>query len=359
PALLLEITDLAMDRSFVLANGGFLAATLLDDELARELPAALGAVRRLRAAGQEQEAIRIARLALRYLFEEPNIFNTPDTVGGLSTNEPALSYDASVIPPDLDIETGLTDAVQNRAGVVFTTMNFFFRVWSDLTETQRDEQAIGTALALAEGTRAKWEAFATAETDNAMNTLESLTGDFSDALRRLSGFLAVVDGMLKPLMLPLEHEREAAAAAERAEFVIRRIVEHLSCHQDYYVQRFVAYLAARTNHVTVARFAADVIDRLLVIPEEQQEIREALDPASTFLDRSEIIVPSPLSYTYEELLDILGGSPDDYDEHETPSALAQVDLPFDGVHIEIAPGTCVLPDVPEPVADLNVEVTQR
>jgi hypothetical protein len=349
PALILEVTDLLMDRAFVLANGGFLSATLLDEELARELPVALGAVRRLPGSAREREAIVAARTALHYLFDEPNIFDTPD-IFGVSSNDPALSYNGSL---NLfgEAASGLVDAVANHAGAIFTTMNFFFRIWRDLPDSLRDAQAITIALALADGTKARWEALIGAEADNAAGVLD--LNDFTDALRRLSGFLAVVDGMLRPLMQPLEHEREAAAAAERAEFVIARVVQHLGCYQNYYVQRFVAYLASSTNHITVARFVSDVIGRLPLSPAEEQMYRESFDQATAFLDRNEIVVQSPQSFTYEELVEILDGSQDG--EAEVPSASAEVDVPFDGVHIEIAPGSCVLPDVPVPAAELDVE----
>ena len=105
PVLVIGVRHLVMDRAFVLANGGFLRANLLDADLVRELVQALAAARRPTRSRNQDEAKRIAREALKYLFEVQNVFN----VQPAPNNDPAVSYDASFNVPGMN--SGFTDSV--------------------------------------------------------------------------------------------------------------------------------------------------------------------------------------------------------------------------------------------------------
>jgi hypothetical protein len=339
PALVLAIERLVMDRHFVLANGGFLRESLLDADLLTELVGALANARRTPRRERETEARNVAIASLHYLFEVPNIFNAPN-VFGVSNNDPAVSFNASTNAGSAN--AGLVDSVANHAGVVFTTLNFFYRRFADLSSAERNAQAVSFATALANGTRAQWEALS-AEPDTIRKVLD-LTG-FTEGLRRLSGFLAMVDGMLRPLLEPLEHEREAQAAAEAAELVIDRVVVHLECLREYYIQRFLQYLVKQTGGLTLPRFVRTTIDRLQISPAARQLFLSVFDPRLAFLDRNEIVVPASSEISYVELVQAAGGKIEP-EQIELPTVTDEVDVPFDGIHLEIAPGHCRLPDVP-------------
>ena len=75
PTILIEVSDLNFDADFVLANGDFLEDYLLDRRLALALPEALEAVLDRNTFEATKEVERLALLALRYLFDVPNIFN--------------------------------------------------------------------------------------------------------------------------------------------------------------------------------------------------------------------------------------------------------------------------------------------
>lgn len=339
PALVLSMRQLVMDRHFVLAHGGFLRATLLDADLMGELSTALASARRPPRRERADSARRIALDALRYLFEVPNVFNAP-SIGGRSNNSPAVSFDATTdVGP---ANAGLVDSVANHAGIVFTTLNFFYRRYLDQTASERQEQAVSFALALASGTKAPWEALSA--DPEAIRKVLDLTG-FTEGLRRLSGFIAMVDGMLRPLMEPLEHEREAQAAAEAAELVIERVVVHLECYRDYYVQHLLRYLVKQTAGLTLPSFVRDVIDRLQIPPAARALFLSVFDPRQAFLDRNEIVVPAAPSVDYMALTTAVGGKLDPESIVVEP-VTDEIDVPFDGIHLEIAPGACRLPDVP-------------
>jgi hypothetical protein len=346
PVLILGVRHLVMDRHFVLTNVGFLRKHLLDTDLTKELSQALAAVRLPASTEKQQEARRMAREAMKYLFEVPNIFRAPDS-GGVSNNDPDVSYNASI---GSGVSSGLTDSVNNTAGVVFTTLNFFYTRFMSLSSTQKENDALAMALALAAGVRPSFEALA-ADADHLKKVFD-LTGR-TEALRRLPGFLAMVEGMLRPLVEPAEHEREAAAAAERADFVVNRVIAHLYCHREYYVQRFLHYVATQTDYVTLTEFVRDTIGRLNISVSARNFFLRSFTISRAFIDRSEIVVPAASGVSYKDLVKSAGGNVTDI-EVELEPITAEVDVPFDGVHVELAPGNCVLPDVPEPLADIEV-----
>src|SRR5262245_25868775 len=154
------------------------------------------------------------------------------------------------------MSSGFADSVNHNAGLVFTALNVFFKRFTDLSVVERDAEAVSIAVALASGIRPAWDALA-ATADDLKKVLD-VTG-LTEALRRVPAFLVMVDGMLRPLLEPAEQERDAEAAAERAQFVIDRVVEHLHCHREYYLQRFLHYVAAQTGFTTLAEFVRDVI----------------------------------------------------------------------------------------------------
>jgi hypothetical protein len=342
PVLVFSVRTLIMDRHFVLSNGGFLRAALLDADLLDELSTALSAARRPPRRDREADAVRFASDALRYLFEVPNIFNAP-FLGPVDNNSPAVSFDAGTGVGALDADAGLVDSVKNKAGVVFTTLNFFYRRYIDMDPAERSAHAITFAMALANGTKPHWDTLA-ADAESVKNVLD--LSDFTEGLRRLSGFLAMVDGMLRPLLEPLEHEREAQAAAEAAELVIDRVVLHLDCLREYYIQQFLAYAVKQTAGLTLPSFVREAIDRLTISPSAKELFLSVFDPRGAFLDRNEIVVPAARPIDYMELVEAIGGNV----EPETVSVdplTDEIDVPFDGIHLEIAPGSCRLPDVPD------------
>ena len=298
PVLVIGVRHLVMDRAFVLANGGFLRANLLDTDLVRELVQALAAARRPMRSQNQDEAKRIAREALRYLFEVPNVFN----VQPAPNNDPAVSYDASFNVPGMN--SGFSDSVNNNAGLVFTALNLFFKRFTDLSAVERDAEALSIAVGLASGIRPAWDALAAAGDD--LKKVLDVTG-LTEALRRVPGFLVMVDAMLRPLLEPAEQERDAEAAAERAEFVIGRVVEHLHCHREYYLQRFLQYVAAQTGFITLAEFVRDVIGRLTISPSARDFFLSAFARSRAFIDRSEIVVPTVGEVPYADLVRAAGG----------------------------------------------------
>ena len=72
-----------------------------------------------------------------------------------------------------------------------------------------------------------------------------------------------------------------------------------------------------------------------------------------FIDRSDLVVPTAGEVPYGNLVKAAGGKVEVI-KINVPPVTAEVDVPFDGVHVELAPGNCILPDVPPAQAEIEV-----
>jgi hypothetical protein len=161
-------------------------------------------------------------------------------------------------------------------------------------------------------------------------------GDFTEVFRRLSGFLAMVSGMVEPRIGAAEEDRKAAQAHEQALFVLDRLIQHLRCHESYYAQTFLVYIARQTANQAIHDFVRSLIVRAVPGQQNQDLVNRLFDVDRVFVSRQQLIVPGfdPLP-----LRVFLG-------EDEVVPTVIESEVPCDGVHLEVAQGACVLTDVP-------------
>jgi hypothetical protein len=342
PVLVFDLDELAFDRRFVLINAGFLSDELIDRLLELELAQALQVTTDLRLEGVDARAQSVALMALDYLFAGPVMFNFP-VVPSWNENDPASSF----LEPFADW-SGLYDAAANRVAVTFSTLAFYYQLYTQevLPPPADGRMAIELAMSLDQVLAPRWTGVE--ESEQIRNVIDA--SDATEVLRRLGGFLTMTGGILRPLLEPAEAEREARAAAERAEFVLARVVDHLRCHSRYYTQRFLHYMANRTQNRAVFKLVEDVIaDHLFGMP---ASLVTAFDAEAAFLDANRVVVPMRVAPTPAELDGLLKEL-----DHGAPKLpLGQLDtqvltVPTDGVHIEPVAGACLLADIsPEPIA---------
>lgn len=336
PSLALEIPSLRLDRDFVLGNADFLEAELLDKAVLEELRASLQIVQRPMDPVDEAEARTLAVDALQYLFFEPIVVGDPASHENWDV---AISLDGT--------SNALDDAVGNNLGIEYTTLVFYKRFYERLTPVDRERWAIRVAVTLAESLGPSW---ATAEDGNVANVLDRHNP--TEVLRRLSGFLSLVDKLLKPLLTPAEDARMARDASERAEFVIARVVAHLGCYQDYYVQRFLDYVYRRSDGLTIVRLFHDVLAAT-----GRTALLRHYDPSAGFLEGNRFVVPArkPVSlgtgFGWGEALRGVSGN-----EGIPKPRVVIATVPTDGVHIEPAAGRCVLAELPPEPINVNTEM---
>jgi hypothetical protein len=349
PVIILNLERVRFDRGFVLTNGAFLADELIDRWLEFELSEALQVTKDLKLEGAEERAAEVALMALEYLFAGPPMFHFPSypVVGeynplgrpaGWDENDPHNSF-----ADPLEIYSGLSDSVENRVSVTFSILAFYHRVYGERVAPNNDgELAIQMAMALDQVLAPRW--IGVEETDEIAGSIDRWHA--TEILRRLGGFLTMTSGILRPLLQPAEEEREARSAAERAEFVIARVVEHLNCHTRYYTERHLTYMALRTRMHVIHRIVEDVLANRL--SGGGDDLVDLFDPEAAFLDGRRVIVPIRVPLGEGELAALFKL----FDEKEPQIEPKLLDVqplivPMDGVHIEPAAGVCVLDDVPD------------
>jgi hypothetical protein len=336
-SLIIPVNALVFDGEFVVAYSDFLRRNLLDESLIDELPLALQGAKPVQSSGAQERATATAKLALRYLFGGPgpesNVFNVLDFVfdgNPVNANDPASSFDAQIA---VDFgKAGLDDALRSDMGLIFTVLNVFFAIYREMINTDTlDDNAVTVASALAADVGPKFSAVE--DQAKIRDVLDE--GDLTEIFRRLSGFLAIVSGMLQPILAAAEDEKKAAKEQEQAVFALDRLIRHLLCNMNYYVQRFLIYLAQQTDNQAIIDFVGQVLARGITDPALLDQANRTFDVERSFVDRQQIIVPS------FELI-----PPDSFGEGQIAPTLIEVDSPCDGIHLEVAEGACTLANVP-------------
>ncbi len=373
PVVILEITDLDLGRDFVLAQGEFLDSELLDRSLAAELKEALLAVREPVGTSQRTQARRYARLAFHFLFEAQNLFNLDSS--DAAENDPWLSF--------ADDE-GFDDARSNEAGRIFMVLGTYLRLqaeiysrapfgppplaplpppWVGPSRLGHDLE-VEMAVALADSLRDEWKALPPDRIDDLTDT-----GDRTEILRRVSGFLSLVDGLLKPLLKPLEEERATAEARNRAEDVIDRVERHLDCNKAFYVQRFLDNMGRRTHGYALGdAFSRAARSGLIpsLPPNQVDGFLEFFNPRLGFLDGFQFVVPLHFAVSVAGGLDFIEsitGIPEPLLPAGFVTDTRDLVIPADGFHLEPIGGRCVLQDVPEGGSsvstNISIDATER
>lgn len=356
-ALIISVNSLEFDDQFIGSYVDFLRNHLLDPNLGDELSLAFQGSQ-LTIAGfhglqlSVERAREVAKMSLHYLYDEPNVFNLPHilTSDVISRdlgdpNPPGTSYDASRVGSGFIDSLGPEDRKRGDIARLFTILNMYYKIYKDMvTLGNIDEYAVDLALSLAQGAGPLWKV--TEHEDRKITDILD-NGEFTECFRRLSGFLALVEGMLKPVM-SIGEEKEELQKRAAALNALKRIKNHLRCNRDYYIQKFLIHLERSTESNTIIEFVDLVIERLNVPVTLKQQLRQLLDIRRAYIDRQQIIVPAyrPLSLGQViEFTNSLSG-------RAVPDPIAnlsrtdQVEVPCDGMHLEVAQGLCQLAEIP-------------
>jgi hypothetical protein len=158
--------------------------------------------------------------------------------------------------------------------------------------------------------------------------------------------------MLRPLLGPAEEEEQAAADQAKGLLILTKLLDHLGCNKNYYLQRFLTYVSAKTANQAIV----DFINALVATPGMgmgTEEIKK-YDLERAFIDRQDIIVPA------FDPLDIGPGSSANGDPLQgwqpPPPQTVNVDVPADGIHLEVGAGICTLADLPPADSTVDLEV---
>ena len=270
-----------------------------------------------------------AETALKYLFE-----NYPDTltvfkiqcVSGHSGNRVDHSYNAN---KDGFGSSGLNTAIDNKVGDIFASMNVFFTIYN--SSSFHSDDVVDFALTIAKTVGPRWDSFIAEGNDNELNQLFD-QHDFTEGMRRLPGFLDYVKGMLKPLIEPAEEQG-------KTNFVLQRIIEHLNCNGSYYTVKYLEYLSKRTDGRTIVDTVRQLIGGIKARDSDlASSITDIFDADRAYVDEQNIVIPGFESLTWRNVMEF-GNNPN---LPEPNASVMTIDVPSDGVHLEIAKGNCVV-----------------
>ncbi len=382
-AIVLRIDDLAFDGNFVLRNTDFLRANLLDSSLLDDLPVAVQGAKPPLQSTALDTAIDTAQRALAYLYSPPfddrapDMFNMPDITdeGGsnlISQNEPRTSFEINLQQGAVGSgqgrfqDSGFGRANEEHCAVLLTTLGFFYAVIQEpvpnpdqpgsvVNILQVSDNAVRICTALATSVGDLWNKLFPdpLKNDNLQHLMDAQR--FTEVIRRVPGFLALVSGMLQPLLDPAKAEQAALADYAQAQFVLQHLLEHLECNRNYYVQRYLRYMAETTANQAIIDLATDALNE--VFKNQTTLVQDKLLPNTvtigdfdvdrTFIDKREVIIPGFLPLTSQDIAVVvreLGFDP----EQPPPVPLADdLEVACDGIHLEVTPGACPpLQDVP-------------
>jgi hypothetical protein len=365
PVLVIQVRDLVFDEHFVVTNAAFLRQELLDGDLITNLSDAVEAASPVSYAASAT-AYDLAQTALRFLFHEIGLFNvmTITRQGGgqfpEDPNDPANSFDVDSIDNHTqDNQTALGDALRNNMAPLYTTLGFFYRVYQEMVADDRIQtNAVAMATALADAIGPDWQAVTTSADmhDQVKNILDF--NDFTEIFRRISGFNAIVNGMLRPLVGPADEEQKVAAEHTRGRLVLSQVIDHLTCNKNYYIQRFLEYIATNTANQAIVDFVNAIIASPAIDPAERDAILAEMDIQRAFIDRQDIVVPAVFPMQPGGEIRLLGRAALDGNPSWTPPppVTTDIEVPADGIHLEVAAGLCVLSNVPDPNPEVHVSV---
>ncbi len=265
-------------------------------------------------------------------------------------NSVANSFKASLS------NNGFKDA-QDKYAKIFTTLNFYYAVYKNEYGTPAKRKKAGEVifinfvLSLEKSVQTLWEAVE--QNDNLVYILD--VEQYTECFRRLSGFLNLVANFLGPLARPIEQEKDAQAAVERAEFVIQRCIKHLNCYADFYVQKYLEYLSKKDSLLSIKRFAENLFkDSRGQLSDNEHIVLDPtlLDFEQVFVDKNNILIPFRASVSPGEIkkadprLEKVKFNPEEI-KLDLIGSPETVYAPFDSVHYEVIPGECPLPDLPK------------
>lgn len=349
-ALRIDSLRIVFDQAFLRRNSAFLFDEMLDQDLASEMSVALAAATTSISTSSTTVSDRLtsaAQDALYYLFQKPNIFNVK-TLSGRDANLPATTFDARLR------NDGFEDAREEGAPLFFTTLNFFYSIYVD--QSPSGDRAVELALSIYESVGRRW--LMLMDADGGGPDLRELLDEnnFTECLRRLSGFAAFVEGAVKPLVSPSELERETLEQERAAQATLKRVVEHLECNRRYYVERFLQYLSTTTR----GRALADFVDAVLasgLVPANLDT--SELSVRGAYVDGTDVVVPGRDLLSIDWLEEQLRELDPEWNGRLPTSRRNDVIVSADGLHAEPVETPCTLSSLqPEarPIADQIVVV---
>jgi hypothetical protein len=217
------------------------------------------------------------------------------------------------------------------------------------------DNAILLAMALATELQLQWDKLYPDPIKSDELQVMMSSANFTEVFRRVPGFVAMIREIVRPLVEPAGADSKAIAAHNQDVFTLSRLIDHLKTYSAYYTERFLRYVADATSNQAIVDFATNALAN--VVFSFNFDIND-FDLDRSFLVRREIVVPGLATLDDKSLSKIGPALGAQADQVVLPvPTVEDIETACDGVHFEVAPGVCVLKDVPveTPSVELNLQ----
>lgn len=402
PSLIINISDFNFDKEFIQSNSHFLKENLLDTSLKDNLDSIFKAINS-HNANAPSLAQKNALLALKYLFEVDNIFNVGyKELEGPNPNNISNSFDASIIQNNvfnfnLSLLTGLTQPKHEEIGdthlhfehatqdvYLLQTMlifNYFYQVYKEKKDSLDGELALNFVSVLASAEiQSLWQS------PHAIHSISYVMDlSYAELVRRLPGFFTMVNHMVKPYVPKLEEDslfkqpfnppvstentgstqqkdsydpylNEYYKSLQQANISnmtsLDNLIEHLNFNKEYYIQQYLIYLSTHTKNQSILDFVSYVVSSIKEDTQTNKDIKELIplifSLEDSYINAQQVIIPSNKNLSEEtitEIIKVINSNTLDFNFNDFSPILDNVQVPTDGIHLEISKSKCILPNL--------------
>lgn len=376
PSLVIDISNINFDSSFIQKNSNFLRQSLLDPDLVLEIDPAIEAITRLNL-NVPKEAILNARLALEYVFgssnDNRNIFNVVNPDGEKeNVNYVKTSYDGGYPKPP-------NNNIMNNPGIfkvfeygdaylsqIYTIFNFFFKVYqmdmtNNFTKTISDEDAVMLIASLAsKEVQDLWQKIDSKVLVEILRTINYSV--HLEIIRRIPGFFTMINHMVKPYIPDLELNSTfsqpynynlinndnnqidpksiPSTSTEELKYYknyynetqnknisnstsLNTIIKHLNYNKNYYIQKFIKYMSDNSHNYYSIHLAKEVINNIITGSNPDTGNDEVVnltlsvfDTQQTFINKQQLVIPAYKNLsekTISKILKLISASDENFD----------------------------------------------
>ena len=133
---------------------------------------------------------------------------------------------------------------------------------------------------------------------------------------------------------------------------------HLESYQHYYAQQFLSYVTEKTKNKAVVDFVNQIVDASTA----PDLTRSLFDVERAFIDRQYIVVPATITLAEKDITQLSkvispgAGPQNQFSLSDIAPAVDAIEVPCDGIHLEVAAGICVLQNLPPTTASVELNV---
>jgi hypothetical protein len=165
----------------------------------------------------------------------------------------------------------------------------------------------------------------------------------------------MVSGLLTPLLPAAADQTNSSQERDQAVFALLRLKKHLACNSHYYTQQYLKYIAEKTKNQAIRDFVQRLVESAIASNGLFKIFPPLFDVDAAFISLQQIVVPYVTSFNEKQvtslckILEPLIKSPSSqnpFSYEDLEPNIVEVEVPCDGVHLEVSEGACILKNIP-------------